>query len=213
MAAPELSFIHHFEPGPADAIPVLLLHGTGGDENALLPFGRLVAPGHALLSPRGKVLEQGKARYFRRFAEGILDEDDVRRRAGELADFVAAAQAVHDLPPPIAIGFSNGANIAAAMLFLRPAALAGAALLRPMMPLAKPPVSDLGGKRVLIVSGADDPVMPAGDDERLARQLRLSGAVVRTEILPRGGHDICAEDEDVVAAWMARLSHAASGRS
>src|SRR5262249_57120652 len=107
--------------------PVLLLHGTGGDENDLVPLGRTVAPGAALLSPRGKVLEQGMPRFFRRFAEGAFDEEDVRRRAAELADFVADARERYRLAPPVALGYSDGANIAAAGPRLRPAEPAGRA--------------------------------------------------------------------------------------
>src|SRR6478735_1426976 len=110
-------FSHAFEPGSDTARkPLLLLHGTGGNENDLLPLGRMVAPGAALLSPRGKVLENGMPRFFRRLAEGVFDEQDVRRRANELADFVTEARGRYDLPAPIAVGYSNGANIAAAVL-------------------------------------------------------------------------------------------------
>src|SRR5262249_12868066 len=151
-----------FEPATAaDAPPVLLLHGTGGDENDLLPLGMTVAPGSALLSPRGQVLENGMPRFFRRMAGGGFDEGDGRRRANELADFVGEARAKYRLEVPVAVGYSNGANIAAAMLMLRPEALSGAILLRAMVPLAQPPRADLTGKRVLIVSGAQDPIVPA----------------------------------------------------
>ena len=139
----EFGFIHRFEPGADPAKPpILLLHGTGGDEEDLLPVGRLIAPGSALLSPRGKVVENGMARFFRRFAEGAFDEDDVRFRAGELADFIGAARAAYGLAAPIAVGYSNGANIAAAVLLLRPEAFAGAVLMRAMAPLRAPPKPD-----------------------------------------------------------------------
>ena len=139
IATTELSFIHRFEPATEPGRPpLLLLHGTGGDEDDLLPLGRMLSPGSALLSPRGKVLEDGMPRFFRRLAEGMFDEDDVRRRAHELADFIAQARQSYNLAALIAVGFSNGANIAAALLQLRPEALAGAALLRAMVPLAEP---------------------------------------------------------------------------
>ncbi|MFL5151592.1 MAG: alpha/beta hydrolase, partial [Microvirga sp.] len=112
-----LSFIHRYEPAiTANAPPLLLLHGTGGDENDLVPLGRAVAPGSALVSPRGKVVENGMPRFFRRLTEGVFDEADLRRRADELAGFIAEARAAYELAPPIALGFSNGANIAAALL-------------------------------------------------------------------------------------------------
>jgi phospholipase/carboxylesterase len=117
-----------------------------------------VAPGAALLSPRGKVLENGMPRFFRRLAEGVFDEDDVRARAHELADFVEAARQHYGIAAPIALGYSNGANIAAAMLLLRPQVLAGAVLLRAMVPLRSAPPAQLAGKPVLILSGAADPI-------------------------------------------------------
>ena len=159
--------------------PILLLHGTGGNEDDLLPLGRLIAPGSALLSPRGKVLERGMPRFFRRLAEGVLDEEDVRFRAGELADFVAEARQIYQLATPIAVGFSNGANVAAAMLMLRPATLGGAVLLRAMAPLREPPKADLTGKPVLLLSGRSDPIIPAELAGRLAAELTAAGAALR----------------------------------
>ena len=156
-----LPFIHRFEPATRlEAPPLLLLHGTGGDENDLLQLGRLISPGSALLSPRGKVMENGMPRFFRRHAEGVFDEDDVRLRANELADFVEAARNAYGIGRPVAVGFSNGANIAAAVLLLRPDALAGAILLRAMVPLSHPPKVDLSDKRILMVSGEHDPIIP-----------------------------------------------------
>ena len=109
--APELAYIHRFEPGGDPTLPpVLLLHGTGGDENDLRPLGREIAPGAALLSPRGNVLEGNMPRFFRRFREGLFDEDDVRRRAGELANFVTQARLAYGLAQPLALGYSNGAK-------------------------------------------------------------------------------------------------------
>ncbi|OWJ68602.1 alpha/beta hydrolase [Inquilinus limosus] len=194
----ELSFIHRFEP---EAPPLLLLHGTGGDESDLLPLGRAVAPGSALLSPRGKVLESGMPRFFRRLREGVFDEDDVRARANELADFVAEARAAYGLAAPVALGFSNGANIAAAMLLLRPEALAGAALLRAMVPLAEPPAADLRGRPVLLLSGEMDPIVPADNAARLARMLGTAGAEVTHRILPTG-HGLSQADVATVSAWL-----------
>jgi len=145
-------FIHRFEKGRANERPLLLLHGTGGDENDLMPLARMIAPTASLLSPRGKVLENGMSRFFRRLAEGVFDEDDVRRRANELADFVTNARAHYGIDSPIALGYSNGANIAAAVLLPRPSELSGAILLRAMPPLAHPNAVKLDGVPVLIVS-------------------------------------------------------------
>jgi phospholipase/carboxylesterase len=197
MAAP---FIHRFEPGTAQARPLLLLHGTGGDENDLIPLGRAVAPGAALLSPRGRVLEHGMPRFFRRLAEGVFDEDDVRRRAVELADFVDDARNRYGLAAPVALGYSNGANIAAAVLLLRPQALSGAMLLRAMAPLREPPRADLAGKPVLIVSGAQDPIAPPDNAARLADVLRQSGAAVEHRVLS-AGHPLSNADVKLARDW------------
>jgi phospholipase/carboxylesterase len=199
---PTLSFTHRFLPATAEGRPLLLLlHGTGGDEHDLVPLGQAVAPGSALLSPRGKVLEHGMPRFFRRLAEGVFDEADVIARANELADFVAEAREAYGLPAPVALGFSNGANIAAALLLLRPEALAGAALLRAMVPLGAPPAVDLAGKRVLILSGAMDPIVPAENAGRLAGLLERSGALVRHHNLP-ASHGLSQADVTIVKEWL-----------
>ncbi|MEJ1977754.1 MAG: alpha/beta hydrolase [Acetobacteraceae bacterium] len=198
---PSLSYVHRFVPGADPARPpLLLLHGTGGNEDDLLPLGQMVAPGSALLSPRGKVLEGGMPRFFRRLAEGVFDEADVRRRAAELADFIAEARDAYGLAAPIALGFSNGANIAAALLLLHPAALAGAALLRAMVPLAAPPAADLSGKPVLILSGAADPIIPAANAGRLATMLQAVGASVQHQTLP-AGHGLSQADIALTKTW------------
>lgn len=209
MTATTLSFVHRFEAGSdPQAPPLLLLHGTGGDEHDLLPHGRAVAPGAALLAPRGKVLERGMPRFFRRLAEGVFDEADLRHRAEELVGFVAEARGAYGLAAPIALGFSNGANIAAAMLLLQPQALAGAILLRAMVPLAEPPEARLPGARpdgtpVLLLSGAADPIVPTANASRLAAQLRAAGATVEHEVLPVG-HGLSQADLTLARAWLAR---------
>lgn len=199
----ELSFIHRYEPATEPGRPpLLLLHGTGGDETDLLGLGRTISPGSALISPRGKILENGMPRFFRRLAEGVFDEEDVRFRAIELADFVAEARKAYGLAAPIAVGFSNGANIAAAMLMLRPEALAGAALLRAMVPLSEAPQTDLAGKRVLMISGAMDPIIPADNSGQLAASLSASGADVQHQILPTG-HNLSQTDLQLLVRWFA----------
>ena len=192
--AQELAYIHRFEPGADPSLPpVLLLHGTGGDETDLLPLGREIAPSAPLLSPRGNVLEGSMPRFFRRFREGLFDEDDVRRRAGELADFVAEARRAYGLAEPLALGYSNGANIAAAVLLLHPKALAGAILLRALAPLAEPPKPDLSGVPVLILSGLSDPIAPRSSAETLAAALAAAGARVERDDLP-AGHGLTQAD-------------------
>jgi phospholipase/carboxylesterase len=198
----ELSHLHRFVPASEPGRPpVLLLHGTGGNEDDLLPLGRMIAPGSALLSPRGKVLEGGMPRFFRRLAEGVFDEADLRRRAADLADFIAEARAAYGLAAPVAVGFSNGANMAAAVLMLRPETLAGAALLRAMPPLTELPAADLAGKPVLILSGTDDPIVPAAGAVRLAGTLRDAGAAVDHRTLP-AGHGLSQADVTITKAWL-----------
>jgi len=196
------SFTHRFVPATAPGRPpLLLLHGTGGDENDLLPLGQMIAPGAALLSPRGQVLENGMPRFFRRFAEGVFDEADVRARAAELAGFIAEARSAYGIDAPLAVGFSNGANIAAAMMLLHPEALAGAALLRAMVPLSEPPAPDLSGRRVLILSGSMDPIIPAENAERLAGMLERAGATVQHQVLP-AGHGLGQADVALTRSWL-----------
>jgi phospholipase/carboxylesterase len=210
MTAPA-SFIHRYEPGTdAARPPLLLLHGTGGDESDLLPLGRLVAPGSALLSPRGKVLEQGMPRFFRRLAEGVFDQADLVRRAAELAGFIAEARTAYGLDAPLALGFSNGANIAAAMLMLHQDALAGAVLIRAMVPLETPAAVDLAAKPVLILSGQSDPLVPAANAARLAAMLEHAGASVEHRILP-SGHNLVQADVDLARSWIARRASAPIG--
>lgn len=203
MSATTQSFVHRFEPATQPGRPpILLLHGTGGNENDLIPLGQAVAPGSALLSPRGQVLEAGMPRFFRRLAEGVFDEADLRRRADDLAAFVADARAQYGLPAPIALGFSNGANIAAALLLLHPETLAGAVLLRAMEPLRNPPMPDLSDRDILLVSGAMDPIVPAANGKRLAATLDAAGARVEHETLPTG-HGLSQADLTLARRWFA----------
>lgn len=186
-----LFYLHVFESGTDPAAPpLLLLHGTGGDEHDLLPLGRQLAPGSALLSPRGDVIEQGMPRFFRRFAEGVFDLADVQKRTNALADFITAAARQHrfDAARLTAVGFSNGANIAASLLLLRPESLAAAVLLRPMVVFEPAALPHLAGKRVLISAGAHDPIVPPEHPPRLAAMLRSAGAEVtlRTQAAGHG---------------------------
>ena len=199
----DLSFIHRFERGARPSSrPLLVLHGTGGNEDDLLPIGKMIAPGAPLLSPRGKVLEHGMPRFFRRLAEGVFDEEDVRTRAHELAEFIEAARKAYGIAAPVALGYSNGANIAAAVMLLRPEALAGGILLRAMVPLASPEVSrELAGKAVLIVSGARDPIAPPANAVRLKAMLEQAGAEVEHRTLP-GGHELSQGDVNLAREWL-----------
>ena len=171
--------------------PLLFLHGTGGNEHDLLPLRDHLSPGAAVLSVRGTVLENGMPRFFRRVSEGVFDEDDLRRRADDLADFVVTASAAYGIEERtlVAVGFSNGANIASAMLLQRPGLLAGAVLLAAMVPYAEPPAADLARTLVIISNGDRDPLIETGATQQLADQLRERGAQV-VELPHPGGHQI-----------------------
>ncbi len=203
-ATTDLAFQHVFAPAQAEGAPtLLLLHGTGGNEHDLLELGRALYPGAALLSPRGQVLENGMPRFFRRLAEGVFDLDDLRRRTHELADFVTAASERYGFDPRrvIAVGYSNGANIAASTLLLRPATLAGAVLLHAMVPLVPEALPDLGVVPVFMSAGRGDPLIPARLSEQLAAMLREAGASV-TLHWEQGGHAITQSELRAAAAWL-----------
>jgi phospholipase/carboxylesterase len=206
IGMPDADFVHRFVPAEKTGRPpLLLLHGTGGDENDLLPLGHALAPGSALLSPRGKVLEHGMPRFFRRLAEGVFDLDDLRARTTELAAFIRQARASYALEPLIALGFSNGANIAASLLLSEPEVLRGAILLRAMLPFEPDQAPDLAGKPVLMISGAADPFMPAASRERLAAVLTQSGAKLAHQTLD-AGHNLTQNDLNIAAKWLEQFN-------
>jgi len=200
----DLGFVHRFIPAEdPNRTPLLLLHGTGADENDLLPLGRELAPGAALLSPRGKVLEQGMPRFFRRVGEGVFDVDDLNARTKELAEFVTKARAAYKLAKPIALGFSNGANIAWSLLLSDPEALAGAVLIRAMLPFTPDAVPRLDGKPVLLLSGSADPIISADQRDRLVKVLKDAGANLQYEVVP-AGHRLTQQDLQIAAEWLSR---------
>jgi predicted esterase len=203
MAHPPLDFVHQFVPATKPDVPTLvLLHGTGGDEHDLLPLGHALVPGAALLSPRGQVLEHGMPRFFRRLAEGVFDVDDLIQRSQKLAEFVVAASQTYGLDPSqvIAVGFSNGANIAASVLLLHPLIFAGAVLLAPMVPLEPDTLPVLDAKPVFIGAGQRDPLVPIENTERLAQMLRDAGAMVTLHWHP-GGHALTPDTVQAAAQW------------
>ena len=198
----DLGFIHRFVPATAPGKPpLLLLHGTGGDENDLLPLAARIAPGAAILSPRGKVLEHGMPRFFRRSGEGQWDIDDLKRRTVELAGFLERARAAYGISKPIALGYSNGANIAWSLLLAEPGALAGAILMRAMLPFDPRPLADLGGIPVLMLTGRHDELIPPQQAGLLAALLGEAGADATYEML-EAGHGLTENDLKLAAAWL-----------
>jgi predicted esterase len=203
-AATDLGFGHVIECGSGGAT-LLLLHATGGDEHQLVALGRELAPGATLLAPRGKVLENGVTRrFFARRSTFDLDVEDLLVRTDELAGFVAAATAAYGLDPArvVALGYSNGANIAAGLLLRRPEVLTGAALLRPTLPYEPDELPGLDGTGVLVAAGARDPYVEPGKPERLAELLRAAGADVTFRSEPTG-HGLTEADIAATRAWLA----------
>ena len=206
MAEDELGFVHRFEPAAGGSdVTVLLLHGTGGDENNLMGLGRALLPGAALLSPRGQVDEGGALRFFRRIREGVFDQQDLARRTGDLARFVEAATERYGLHPErlAAVGFSNGANIAASLLLRRPGLVKRAVLLAPMIPFEPETPPALDDTRVFIGAGRADHMVPTAQTERLAELLRECGADV-TLHWETGGHTITPTEITAAQGWLAR---------
>lgn len=199
-------FIHQFVPGRSSRT-LVLLHGTGGTETDLLGLGRAVDPDAALLSPRGKVLENGMPRFFRRLAEGVFDEEDLIQRTHELADFISAAAVRYGFKQAdsIAVGYSNGANIAASLLLLRPGTFYGAALWRVMVPLVPDKLPELKGAPVLLAAGEHDPIIPSENVRRLSALLEQAGANV-TLTFERAGHGLTDATIENTRRWLGNVA-------
>jgi predicted esterase len=206
MTQTNLSFTHRFVPGTDISKPaLLLLHGTGGNEDDLLPLGQAIAKGAALLSPRGEVLENGMPRFFRRIAEGVFDQQDLKLRTDRLRAFIKEAEAAYDLSPQrlVAVGFSNGANIAASLLLRYPEALAGAILIRAMVPFVPETMPDFQGQPVLLLSGTADPIVPPENTQKLHDILQSAGADVQLH-WEQAGHGLTKSELSVAQTWFAR---------
>jgi phospholipase/carboxylesterase len=200
------SFRHLYRPATVVApYSLLLLHGTGGDENDMVPLAEAILPGAGIVSPRGQVIENGAPRFFRRFAEGVLDVEDWRERSQALADFVASICAQHEISPRtlFAVGYSNGANIAQGLLLLRPEVLAGAVLFRPMFVTDDIPAKDLGGRPILLLGGSHDPIIPADDLPQVAQQLDKRGAYVTVKTV-QASHGLVQGDIILARQWLKR---------
>jgi predicted esterase len=202
-AQAEFGFIHRFVPSTSVATTLLLLHGTGGNENDLLPIGRELLPGAALLSPRGRISENGMPRFFRRFAEGRFDLDDLKLQTSALAQFVKQAASKYGLQTNklIAVGYSNGANIAGSLLLTEPGLLAGAILFRPMVPFVPDSPPDLNNIGVLLSAGKNDSIVAPDNTLRLADLLENAGARVSIH-WHAGGHELGQDDIDAAKAWL-----------
>jgi len=199
----DLGFIHRFVPATAPGkSPLLLLHGTGGDENDLLPLAARVSSGAAILSPRGQVLEHGMPRFFRRSGEGRWDIDDLKQRTAELSEFLKNARAAYRIEKPIALGYSNGANIAWSLLLADPDALAGAVLMRAMLPFDPRPLPNLAGLPILMLTGRHDQLIPTQQAGLLAALLGEAGANATYEVL-EADHGLTEEDLALAAEWLA----------
>jgi phospholipase/carboxylesterase len=197
--------IHVERPGRQPGL--LTLHGTGADETQLLPLAAEVAPGHAALGVRGRVLEAGMPRYFRRLSMHEYDIDDLRVQAGDLADWLLARPGFQ---PMVVLGYSNGGNMGAALLLLRPETLAGAILMRANLPVEPDPMPRLDGRHVLLLNAAQDPYARPGDAERLLELLQAAGAEAELHVQP-GGHDLTPADVEVARGWFARAYPASAG--
>jgi phospholipase/carboxylesterase len=199
------AFIHRFVPGRLP-VTVLLLHGSGGDEDDLLPVGRAVAPGAGFLSPRGKALEDGMARFFNRAGTDGFDPDEIGLRCAELAEWVGAAAREYALDPLriYALGYSNGANMAGAMMLLRPGVLAGACLLRARAVVNVDPLPELNGAPVMISAGQSDHLIPVAGAEALGKALTSAGARVDLAV-QNAGHDLTPADFSLAKQWFGKV--------
>ncbi|MGK2933157.1 MAG: alpha/beta hydrolase [Solirubrobacterales bacterium] len=200
-------FEHVYEAGDGPWT-LLLLHGTGGDEHDLVTLGRQLAPGANLLSPRGKVLENGTTpRFFRRLAVGELDIPDLVERTDELAAWVVEQAEAKSFDPGkvVAIGLSNGANIAVGLLFRHPGLLAGAALLRPMLPYEPDSGLDLTGTSVLVAAGGQDHFVPSSESITLGKTLEDRNANLDLHLNPEAGHSLTEGDLVETSRWLTSL--------
>jgi phospholipase/carboxylesterase len=203
----DLGFTHRYLPGEDEASPtLLLLHGTGGNEEDLVPLGETLAPNAAFLSPRGKVLEYGAPRFFRRLAEGVFDHEDLLFRTHELAEFVQAASEEYgfDLSKVVAVGYSNGANVAASTILLHPGLLRAAVLFRAMVPFEPDVTPDLSEMPIFMAAGRMDRMIPPDNTKRLADILLEAGADVDLRWHDTG-HPLTYKEVGEAKTWLAGI--------
>jgi len=195
---------HEFVPGDAALPSLLMLHGTGGDEREMVALGRSLAPGAAILAPRGRVSEGGMARFFSRAPDDPFRFPDIEERIDELAALVRAALIEFELGgrPVYAVGYSNGANAATALMIRHPGLIDGAVLMRGLLPMPASRDLDLSGARALVAGGTADAMIPEEMARDLVATLRARGADV-TEHWSARGHGLGQDDLDAASAWLA----------
>jgi len=202
-----LDFIHRFISANSKAkkssLTLLLLHGTGGTEDDLIPLGNELTLDASILSVRGKVLENGMPRFFRRLEEGVFDLEDLKMRTDELADFILKSSSIYDfdLKRLIAVGYSNGANIGASLLLRRPEVLAGAILFRAMVPFIPDVLPDLSKKFIILLEGMRDPIVSRQEAESLLKIFNKAHSNVTIE-WQGSGHNLTQEDIESAKKWL-----------
>jgi predicted esterase len=207
MKDTDLDFIHRFVSPNSNAkeseLTLLLLHGTGGNEDDLIPLGKELAPNASILSVRGKVLENGMPRFFRRLEEGIFDMEDLKIRTDELAEFIVKSSSAYmfDAESVIAVGYSNGANIAASLLLRRPEVLAGAILFRAMVPFIPTVMPDLSKKSIILLEGLYDPIVSKAEAESLLEIFSKTQSSVTLK-WQNSGHNLTQEDIVAAKKWL-----------
>ena len=199
---------HLFRTGKPDAPVMLMLHGTGGDEIGIAEMAAELDPDAAVLAPRGQVEEHGMLRWFRRHGEGNFDVDDVIARAGELAGFIEMAREHYGLGGRtiVAVGFSNGANIALAKALLHPKTVNRVIAFSGMYPLGdRDSSADLSATELLVINGDTDPMAPLASVTRLVGALQQQGASVQ-QLLRPGGHGVAPTDLAGARDWLGGLA-------
>lgn len=204
------AYVHHIEPGKPGAPLLFLFHGTGGDETQFVELGRELLADAGLVSPRGDVFEQGAARFFRRTGEGVYDMDDLTRATGKMAGFVRAHAQAAQPSAVIGLGYSNGANILASVMFAEPKLFDAAVLMHPLIPFEPPEGANLAGRRILVTAGEKDPICPPALTHRLLSWLRHAGSEVEAEWHP-GGHELRGSEIVAARRFLAPYQHKAAG--
>ena len=203
----DLGFVHRYVPGEESGVTLLVLHGTGGNEEDLIPLGKDLVPSANILSPRGKILEHGMPRFFRRLAEGVFDHEDLVLRTHELAHFIEAAAEEYgfDRSKLIAVGYSNGANIAASLMLLHPGLLRVAVLFRSMVPFEPESSPDLSGMPVFMAAGRRDQMISPDNTQHLAEIMTEADADVDLRWRDTG-HGLLREEVNEAKTWLASVA-------